>query len=350
MQQEDTLLDTAARGFLVAFLVGSDRVDGIFLGKIDVADGIVDLIKIVDVLLRPRHALQPRDHLLGMPASHHLGHGDARIELQFVGRIGAHHSTERLIGLLVVAEGRLHLSQEEQFARFLLLAHLLLDDFLQIGNGLLQPSGVEIVVGVGVVPLFHCAPVHRVAVHLADDILGIVDPVELYIALGQPRAGSAVDGGLRLIEACHVGERGSSLVEGALMELRAPHEHPRFPQERVVLLAVEPFDVALCLLAALLPFGPFLDAVLLDGLLTLLDGPVEVGRAQVFRVFVAHRVEGEHLGEVVLVALLLGQRAVDIGQRTIIIGIITGGERMPPASLRRILLGRTRTNHHRDRE
>ena len=253
---------------------------------------------------------------------------------------------EGFVSLLVVPECGLHLSEQEPFARLLLRSHLVFDDFSEVGNGLGQPAAVQIVVGEGVVPLLHGAPVHGIAAHLGDDILGIVEPVVLDVAFGKPRPRLAVDGGLCLIEPCHVGKRGGSLVKVALVELRTAHQHPCFPQERVVLLAVEPLQVALRLLPALLPFGLFLDAVVLDGLLTLLDGALETAGAELARAFVSHGVERDHLRVVVLVALFLGQRAFDVGQRPIIIGIIARGERVPPARLRRVLLGGTGTESH----
>ena len=144
---------------------------------------------------------------------------------------------EGFVCLLVVPECGLHLSEQEPFARLLLRSHLVLDDFSEVGNGLGQPAAVQIVVGEGVVPLLHGAPVHGVAAHLGDDILGIVEPVVLDVAFGKPRPRLAVDGGLRLVQAAHIGEGDGGLLELALHELRAPHQQPCLPQKRVILLA-----------------------------------------------------------------------------------------------------------------
>ena len=345
MEQQHALLDTAAGGLLVAFLVGTDGICGVALQQVDIAHGIIHLVEILRILIRTGHRLQPADHLLRVTTSHHLAHGDAGIELQLVGGIHAHHATEGLIGIVALAQCGIQLTQQEVFAGFLLAAHLVLDGFLQVGNGFLEAFRVDIVRGVGIVPLLHGTPVHRVALHLIDYVLGIVDPVLLNIAFGQPCTGFTVDGRLGVIEACHIGKGRGSLGELSAMELRASHQHPCFPEEGIVFAPREPLNVALGLLPALVPCGALLDAVALDGLLRLLHGLVEISLSQFSRRLVADRIERNHLGEVVFVALLFLERAVDIGQVTIIIGIIAGRERMIPARLRRVLLGGTRVQH-----
>ena len=76
----------------------------------------------------------------------------------------------------------------------------------------------------------------------------------------------------------------------------------------------------------------------LDGLLAFLDGTVEVRLSQLTAALVANRIERDDLRVVVLVALLLFQRTVDIGQRAIIIGIVARSERMPPTGLGGVFL------------
>ena len=132
---------------------------------------------------------------------------------------------------------------------------------------------------------------YGVALHVADDVFGIISPVELGIALGQPGAGNAVDGWLRLIEARHIVEGGSSLVEGAFLELRLSEHEPCFPDEGVILAAREPLAVFVGLAPAFVPLGLGLDAVLLDGLLHLLDGAVVVASAQLAALLVADGIE-----------------------------------------------------------
>ena len=164
---------------------------------------------------------------------------------------------------------------------------------------------MDVVVGQRVIPFLAGAPVDRVAAHVADDILGIVEPAFLHVALGQPGARPAVDGRLRLIETAHISEGGGSGVEVALIELRATHEHPGLPQEGVILLTAQPFNVALRLAPLLVPHRPSLDTVQSDGFLCFLYGPVEVAFAELAALLVAHGVERYHLGEVILVAILL---------------------------------------------
>ena len=66
--------------------------------------------------------------------------------------------------------------------------------------------------------------VHRVATHVADHVLGIVQPAQLCVALRQPGTGNGVLHGLRLVELAHVAEGGSGLVEFAFLELRLTHQ------------------------------------------------------------------------------------------------------------------------------
>ena len=110
MKQEHAFLDTAAGGFLVAFLIGGDGSEGVFLHQVDVAHGVIYLIQVLGILVGACHSLQPADHLLGIAASHHLRHGDAGIELQFVRRVHAHHAAESLVGILPLAKGGIDLS------------------------------------------------------------------------------------------------------------------------------------------------------------------------------------------------------------------------------------------------
>ena len=208
----------------------------------------------------------------------------------------------------------LHLSHDEPLACLLRLAVLVLDHLPEVGDGLFVLSLMDIVVGIGLVPVVLCAIVDGVATGVAHHILGIVYPVQLRVTVGQPGTGQSVDGRLRLIQTAHIAEGGGSLVELTLLELRLTHEQPRLPQEGVVLAPAQPLAVFVGLTSALLPFGLGLDAVLLDGLLHLLHGAVEVTTAYLPTLLVSNGVEGQHLGEVVLVAFLLFQRSVDIGQ------------------------------------
>ena len=337
-EQQHTLLYAAAGRLGIALLVGGDGVERVFLIEVDIADGVVYLVEVVLVLVTGGHPLEPPYHLVRLSARHHLGHGDTGIELKVVGRVLTDDVAVGTQRFGLVAEGCLQLSHEIPLAGPLLAAHLVLDDLAQIGHGLGIVAGVYIVVGEGEVPLFLGLPSDGVAAHVADDILGIVEPALFHIALGQPRTRLGIDGGLRTVEAAHVREGGSGIVECALMKLRAPHEHPRFPQEGIVLAAREPLDVLLGLATLLRPLRPALDTVQFDGFLTLLDGPVEIGLAQFAAALVAYGVEGNEFGEVVLIAVFFLQRTVDVGQRTVVVGIVTGIEGVPPTGLGGILL------------
>ena len=312
LQQQHALLYARACSLSRSALVGDDSLRGVVLRQVDVADGVVYLVEIVLVLVRACHALQSANHLLRLTGRHHLRHGDARVELQFVRRVELHHVLECLCCLHVVAQCRLHLSHEKPLAGALLASHLVLDDVAQVGDGFLVFARVHVVVGVGVVPLLARRPVNGVALHVAYHVLGVVEPTLLDVALGEPRSRLGVDGGLRLVETSHVVERSRCLVERTLVELRTTHEHPCLPEERVVLAAREPLQVLRRLLALLRPLRSALYAVQLDGLLTLLDGAVVVRLAYLSAALVAHGVERYNLGEVVFVALLFLQRGVNI--------------------------------------
>ena len=204
----------------------------------------------------------------------------------------------------------------------------MLDHLLQVGHRLLVVAHVDIVVCVGVVPVFHGAEVHRVAAHVADHVLGVVEPVQFRVAFRQPGLRQSALHGLGLIEAHHIREGGGGLVEGTFLELGLAQHHPRSPDEGVVLFPPEPLAVAGRLPLVALPFRLALDAVQADGLLALLYGTVVLALAYLAALLVAHHVEGEHLREVVLVALLLLQIAVDEGLRTVVVDVIAGRQRV----------------------
>ena len=248
---------------------------------------------------------------------------------------------EGVVGLLPTAKQGVYLAVQEPLAGLLLTALLVSDDLPQVWQSLLVTLAADIIVGIGVVPVLHGTIVHRVATLFVDDVLRLIQPVQLHIALRQPRTGNAEDGRLSLIEATHIRERSGSLLKLSLLELRLTQEQPRLPKEGVILPAVQPFYVFLRLPAALVPLGARLDAVQFDGLLRLLYGAVEVALAQLAALLVSHHIQRNHLREVVLVAVLLLQTAVDERLRTIEIGIIARVERMPPATACRILLRRT---------
>ena len=79
-----------------------------------------------------------------------------------------------------------------------------------------------------------------------------------------------------------------------------------------------------------------------DGLLRFLDGTVKIALTHLAALLVGDGIEGNQLGIVVLVAVLLFQTTVDKRLRTIKIRIISGIERMPPTALGSVILRRTR--------
>ena len=95
----------------------------------------------------------------------------------------------------------------------------MLDGFFQVRDGLFETLGVDVIVGISVVPLFHGAPVHGVALHLVDDVFGIINPVLLDVAFGKPCTGLPVDGRLCVVEASHIGKCGGGLGEFSAVEL-----------------------------------------------------------------------------------------------------------------------------------
>ena len=299
------------------------------------------MVEILLILVGGSHSAQTGKNLLGIGGCHHLAHRDAGIELQLVGWVEAYHVLEGLVGLGLTTQCSLQLAHEIPLAGFLFAAHLMLDDFAQVGDGLVELLGVDVIIRIGVVPFFLGTPVDGVALHIADDVFGIVHPALFDIAFSQPCLCTAVDGRLGLEEPAHIGKGGSGILEVALIELRTAHQHPSLPDEGIVLSAVEPLDVLGCLSATLGPFGALLDAVALDGFLTFLDGTVVVALAQFAAVLVAYGIKGDDFGIVVLVALLFLERGIDISQGAIIVYIVLGVEGMQPSVARSIFLRRT---------
>ena len=222
----------------------------------------------------------------------------------------------------------------------------MLDGLSQIGDGLLVFAIPDIVVGQGSVPVVLGSVVDGVAALVAYDVLGIVEPVQFYIAASQPGTGYGILQGLGLIEARHITEGGGGLLELAFLKLCLAHQQPCFPEERVVFATGQPFLVLDCLAAALPPFGLGLDAMHFDGLLHLLHRAVEVALAQRAALFVANGIEWQYLGVVVLVAFFFLQGTVDIGLRAVEVGVISGGKRLPGAADTCVFVCRTSGHQH----
>ena len=219
MQQQHTLFDSRTGSFLITLLISGNRLERVFLHQVDISDGIIYLVKIFSILLRRRHTTQFGDHLLAIATGHHLCHRDTGIKLQFIRRVHADHLSERLIGFFLLTYGSLQLSHQEPLSCFLFAAHLMTDDLPQIRYRFLILTQMDIIIGIGIIPLLHGSPVHGVTLHLGNHILSIVEPVLFDIALGQPCPRLTVDGRLGGIEPAHIGKGGGSILEGALMKL-----------------------------------------------------------------------------------------------------------------------------------
>ena len=68
----------------------------------NVTDGIINLVKIFFVVIRPGHAAQLLDHLLRLLAAHHFGHGNTCVELEFVWRMHPYDAFKGLVCVFVV--------------------------------------------------------------------------------------------------------------------------------------------------------------------------------------------------------------------------------------------------------
>ena len=329
-QQQHTFLDTASRGFLVTRLVGVDSCQRVTLCHIDVADGIVNLVEIFSIVVVAGHTFQLAYHLLAVVLGHHLSLGDAGVELQLVRRTQSHHVLIGAVGLLLVSKLILDLSQQKPLAGTLNLSALVLDGFLEIGDGLHVVGLAEVVVGVGVVPILNGTEVHRVATHISNHVLGIISPTQFGVTFCEPSARQSAHQRFALIQSRHIREGSGSLFKLPHLELSLTHQQPRSPKERVLLFAF------------------LLDAMALDSFLHLLNGALVVRLAYVATRLIANGIERYQLCVVILVVFLLFQIAVDKGQLTVIISIIAGVERVPEARTCRILLRRTTNYRHCD--
>ena len=284
------------------------------------------------------HAVQLSDHFLRLCTSHHLAHRYARIEAELIRRVQAYAAAEGLHRLTIIAYGGLQLPHQIPLTSLLLSSAFMLYNLPQIRNSLCRVAGVKIIIGHGIVPFLACSPVNGIAPLVSDDILCVIQPSFFNIAFCEPRPCPAVDGRLCGIEARHIGKRRGSLIETSGVELRASHQQPCLPEERIVFPPAEPLHIARRLAAVAFPLRPPLDAVQLDGLLTFLYGPVIACLAKLPAVLVGHSIQWYLLSEVVCIAVFLLQRGIYICQRSIIICVIACIEGMPPARGRSVFL------------
>ena len=146
MQQQHALLHARACSLLVALLVGGNGICGILLSQIDVAHGVIYLVKVVLVVLIACHAPESANHLARLSLCQNLCHGYASVELQFVGRVHPCHLAEGLVCLLLMPLRRLNLSEQEIFTRTLLASHLVAYHLAQVLGRLREVARMQVVV------------------------------------------------------------------------------------------------------------------------------------------------------------------------------------------------------------
>ena len=347
-EQEHALFGAPARTLRAPRLVGADGLRRVAKGEVNVAHGVVHLVEIILVAPVACHATQALHHAAGFVGrGEGFGLQDAGVERELVGRALLDALAERLGGLALLVEVQVHLAQEEVEAGFLLFAFFLFGCLLQQGESLGVALLAQQEVGLGEEHLAADGVVERVAPGLVEGVLGVVEPVELRVAARQPRAGLGGHEGLGGIVAGDVGKRRGRLDEVAFLELCPSHQEPGIFQEGVELL---PAQIGLHLGRTPLrriDHGLLLDGMKLYGLLTFRDGRLEVALSQVARFFVAHKKIGQHLGIVVLVALLFGQATLLVGFAAVVIDVIARDKRLPEARRSCILLrGAAREGGH----
>ena len=162
-------------------------------------------------------------------------------------------------------------------------------------------------------------------------VLCIVGPAQCHVATGQTGSRHLRDTRLRGVEADDVVPCGAGFDELSFSELRLRHHKPGTPQigvelspgpELFLLRRHPPVPVA--------GSGLFLDAVLLDGLLRLFDGGVEIAGAQRLCRHILTFVHRQESRVVVLVAFGLGLLSLFKGYLAVVQGIKMRIESVPP--------------------
>ena len=183
------------------------------------------------------------------------------------------------------------------------------------------------------------------------DVLCVVEPAECHVAANEPYARFSHDLGFGGVEASEVGESGGGGKEVALLELGFAHEQPGVFEEGVELLAREIGFETRRSVATHFNGGLALDAVQLDGFLTLGDGALEVGFAESELLGVAHFEDGEASREVFAQSVALGFFAVLVGHRGVVEHVVASHERLPPPGKGGVLLrGAAGEQHAEDEE
>ena len=196
----------------------------------------------------------------------------------------------------------------------------------------------DVPVGHGQRPFCGQALRHGVAVHAADDVLGIVEPVHLRVAACQPYAGFSHDCRLGGIETCDIRERGGRLREVALLELGFAHQQPCILQKRVEFLPAEPLLTGFGLGLPGIGGRLLLDAVQLYGLFAFCDSRLKVALSQRPLFLIPHTEDGQAFRIVFLQSLVLCGTAFDICLFGIEEDVIARYKGLPPTCRCRVLL------------
>ena len=94
----------------------------------DIADGIIDLIQILSIVVGGGHTTEATNHLMAIPCSSHFGLGYTGVESQFVWRVATNHFSKSTISFLLVARQVENLSHQKPLPSSLYVASFVLDD------------------------------------------------------------------------------------------------------------------------------------------------------------------------------------------------------------------------------
>ena len=156
----------------------------------DISDGIIDLVEIFRIVCRACHTAQTFKHFLRVaPRGHHLRLTDASVEGRFVGRRLAQAFSVCLIGRLGMPERRLHLGEQEIKTGTLCFSAFPACRLPQIGQRLFKAALFEQKISHAHRLLAPQTRRQRVTSCPFEGVFGIVKPVFLRIAAGQPNAG-----------------------------------------------------------------------------------------------------------------------------------------------------------------
>ena len=283
---------------------------------------MVEVVLVVRVL---GHARQRLDHPWGFGRRDNLRLTDVGVELQFVGRILGDGFLESAVCLGILSLRSIDLAEQIIFAGFLLLSTMFATfyGFFQMGQRLLETLVLQQVGGVERFVLVGQLVGDAVALGLGEEVLRLVVPVKLGVALCHTHTAFSHYARLVAEQTGDVGIGGGGLKELALLELCLGHQQPDVVHEGIVLLLGIPLFVFLGQCASL-PFGLGFDGVELRSFLGFLDGFVEVARAHLAGGGAADDIEWNDLHVVVLVSLLLCLNTLLVGFVTVVIDVEAG--------------------------